>query len=260
VPELDSALDRLYGAQLADFVAERDALARELREAGKREEAEQLKRVRKPSVPVWTINQVSRRQPKKLGELVEAANQMRTAQEQGESRRLREAIESHRRTLEELVSQAEDILSETGHSTTSGTVTRVWSTVRAASLDPEVQPQLLSGQLEEETESTGFAAGLTVQPSRPAAERSAPAEAAAAEDSERAQRKQAIGEARDELKSTRAQLKERRAQARELEAEERAAHREWQRAAREADKAREALADAEERLSAAEERLKSLGG
>ena len=45
---LESEIDRLYALDPGEFVAERDRVARELRDAGQREEAEQVKSLRKP--------------------------------------------------------------------------------------------------------------------------------------------------------------------------------------------------------------------
>ena len=60
-PDLDDALDQLYGAELADFVAERKRLASGLKKNGRRAEAASLEEQRKPSLPAWTVNQLVRR-------------------------------------------------------------------------------------------------------------------------------------------------------------------------------------------------------
>ncbi len=46
-------LDRLYGVELADFVAERTGLARALRKEGRQAEATRVQELRKPSLSVW---------------------------------------------------------------------------------------------------------------------------------------------------------------------------------------------------------------
>ncbi|MEA2287422.1 MAG: hypothetical protein QOJ21_3465, partial [Solirubrobacteraceae bacterium] len=56
--------DELYGLPLDAFVPERDALAKELRSDGRREEAAEVKALRKPSVAAWGVNQAVRSQPK----------------------------------------------------------------------------------------------------------------------------------------------------------------------------------------------------
>ncbi len=70
--DLEDELDRLYGVPLAEFVGERTRLATALRKEGRRAEAEQVKELRKPSVSVWTVNQLARRHRKDLDLLLDA--------------------------------------------------------------------------------------------------------------------------------------------------------------------------------------------
>jgi len=72
-----SAIDDLYGLPLDRFVAERTALARELRGAGRREEAGEVAALRKPSVAAWAVNQLVRTQGRAVDELFEAVDALR---------------------------------------------------------------------------------------------------------------------------------------------------------------------------------------
>ena len=58
------AADDLYGLPLDAFVPERDALAKRLRAEGRRDEAAEVKALRKPSVAAWAVNQAVRSQPR----------------------------------------------------------------------------------------------------------------------------------------------------------------------------------------------------
>jgi len=51
-----AAIAQVYAGPLETFVARRDALARELRGAGKRDEAAEVKALRKPSRLAWVLN------------------------------------------------------------------------------------------------------------------------------------------------------------------------------------------------------------
>ena len=51
--DLEQAADELYGADLDEFVKMRTRLAKELREAGNRAEADTLAKLRKPSVEAY---------------------------------------------------------------------------------------------------------------------------------------------------------------------------------------------------------------
>lgn len=54
--ELDEAVAAVYGGALEDFVRRRDALAKELRAAGRREDATAVKALRKPSRLAWALD------------------------------------------------------------------------------------------------------------------------------------------------------------------------------------------------------------
>jgi hypothetical protein len=206
---------------------------------------------------VWTVNQLARREPRLLRDLVGAGQEMRTAQEQAGSeegnRRLQDAIERHRETLKDLVARAEGIIEEAGRSPTSDMLERVWGTLRAGSLDPDVQEPLSAGRLVQEIESSGFPVGLSLQATAPASRgrrEAAPPERAP---------RQAIREARAELKEKDAEVQKARKRVRDSEAKEKRAHQAWESAVGEAEKARDALAQAEESLADARARLDRLG-
>ena len=192
-----------------------------------------------------------------MGDLVGAGQEMRTAQEQAGSeegnRRLQDAIERHRETLKELVAQAEGIIEEAGRSPTSDTLERVWGTLRAGSLDPDVQEPLSAGRLAQEIEPSGFPLGLSLQASAPASRDKRKAATPAPS------QRQAIREARAELKQRDAEVQKARKRVRDAETKERRAHQAWEDAVAQAAKARDALAQAEEGVADARARLDSLG-
>ena len=51
-------VDELYGLPFDEFVPARNALTRELRKAGKRDEAAEVSALRKPSVAAWAVDQL----------------------------------------------------------------------------------------------------------------------------------------------------------------------------------------------------------
>jgi hypothetical protein len=55
----DDRLDDLYREPPDRFVAGRNALAKELRAGGHRDEAERVKALRRPSAAAWLINRVA---------------------------------------------------------------------------------------------------------------------------------------------------------------------------------------------------------
>ena len=159
--------DRLYGLALEDFVAERDALAKELRAAGRRADADEVKALRKPTAVVWALNQVMRTQRKPARALVEAAD--RAAKNPGD----RDALRAHGATLNELTAAAAGLLSGKGRALSEDALLRVRSALHAASLDREIRDEFLAGRLSAEPAPAGFGAltGMpapTVTPAKPA--------------------------------------------------------------------------------------------
>ncbi len=62
--------DRLAAVPLGEFVRARNALAKQLREAGRPAEAAEVVRLPKPSAPVWVVNQLARRDAPAVERLV----------------------------------------------------------------------------------------------------------------------------------------------------------------------------------------------
>jgi hypothetical protein len=170
--------DDLYGLPLDEFTKARDELAKELRKAGKKEAADEVKSLRKPSVSAWAVNLAVRRQPQEAKALVKAGDELRKAQRGVVGGRdpsaLREATAAHRRLVEELTEEARAALDERGASS-AAIVTRVAQTLRAASIDKEASKGLMAGTLAEDVEQAGFGPLLSAVPSgaRPKSRRAA---------------------------------------------------------------------------------------
>ncbi|HEU6445923.1 MAG TPA: hypothetical protein VFL61_12765 [Gaiellaceae bacterium] len=157
----------LYGLPLEEFTQARDALAKELRQAGRKEAADEVKALRKPSVSAWAVNHAARRRPQEVKALVKAGDELRKAQRGVVSGRdpsgLREAAAAHRRLVEELTEAARDALEERG-TVSPATVTRIAQTLRAASIDKEASKALTAGILSEDVEQAGFGPLLSAVP------------------------------------------------------------------------------------------------
>jgi signal transduction histidine kinase len=153
----------LYGLPLEEFTRARDELARELRKAGNREAADEVKALPKPSVSAWAVNQLARRHPQELKALVQAGEALRKAQRsavtRGDSAGLREAQRAHRERLDELLSTARHDLRTSGQ-----TLQRVAQTLRAASVEKEASKALAAGTLTEDVSQSGFGGMLVAIP------------------------------------------------------------------------------------------------
>jgi hypothetical protein len=164
----------LFEAPLEEFVAARDALARELRKAGDGENAARVAALRKPTKAVWLVNQLVRRAPGELRKLVDATGRIRAAQEKGSpGDEVRAAMREQREALGALVAAAGDPALER----------RIHDTLQTAALaDPAA---LLEGRIDRELVPTGFEAlsGVQLSPASSAApHRAARADEAAPKD------------------------------------------------------------------------------
>ena len=147
----------LYGLPLEEFTKARDELAKELRGAGKKEAADEVKALRKPSVSAWTVNQLARRHPQETKALVKPATSFaRRSEPPSEAagpKRFGDASRAHRDRLDELTTAARDELGAAG-----ATLQRVAQTLRGASVDKEASKALIAGTLSGDVEQSGFRA------------------------------------------------------------------------------------------------------
>ena len=157
--DLEDELDHLYGVELAEFVSERTRVATALRKEGRRAEAEQVKELRKPSVSVWTVNQLARRHRKDLDLLLDAGNRLAAAQRAlltgGNRQAFEQAGNDEREALNRLSTRARSILTERGSTTT---LERLTSTLRAAAVSDAARPDLARGRLTSDVDPAGFGA------------------------------------------------------------------------------------------------------
>jgi hypothetical protein len=156
----DERLDRLYAASLDDFTGERDALAAELRAEGEGERAAEVKRLRKPSVPAWALNQASRRSPGQTAALIEAGEELRDAQgslaDRGGRERLVAAQRRERELVRELAKEAEVALRDAGRPLSAAAREQIEETLHAAALDSELGALVARGRLERPGVAVGF--------------------------------------------------------------------------------------------------------
>lgn len=268
---LETALDRLYGFEPGTFVAERDRLARELRAAGQREEAQRVKRLRKPTVSAWAINQLTREKRREIDLLLDAGHRLREAQRRllagKDPGSLDEARRTEREALAALRKAARGILAEAGREN-DATVNRVMGTLQAAAVSDEGRELLARGRLAEDVEAGGFellaplAEGTPAKREAPTPTRRQPTKKRGAAKRENERQRQQL---RQRLETSRRQLREAQASASEADKELRAAERDEHRARRELAQAeklsqeRKAAADAAHAaVERAEDRLREV--
>ncbi len=251
---MDDALDELYAADPGEFVARRDALARELRQGGDREAASRVKELRRPSRAAWLLNRLARDRRAELRAVLDAGRELAAAQDAAVAGRggggdaLRGAQRALRAAIDGLVTEAAG--GESG-----ATVEKVRGTLQAAAADDELRAAVAAGWLDREASPAGFGglgAGAPVAPKDRA--KGKPRAKPKPKTKAKAGGRMEAGTTRDE---TAARRREEEA-ARKAEAEEAARREREARRRRELRAAKEAEAAAAHELEAAQAALRQV--
>ncbi len=158
--------DRLYGADLDEFVKERAAAVKELRSEGRRDDAAVVAKLAKPSVAAWIVNRVAHDEPGLVNDLLDAGARVRDVQlGAGSATDLRTAAEEQEAALRAVMRKAEKAAAARG-SSTPATLEKVRETLRAGALDADLAEQVRRGVLVREQRAVGFPLGVAVPAER----------------------------------------------------------------------------------------------
>jgi hypothetical protein len=163
---MSDRLRDLFAVKPEEFVAARDALAKELRAGGREAEAGEVASLRRPTAPIWAVNQLARRSPAEVEELLDSSERVQKAQLRGAAGdELRAAMTAQRAALAKLERGAEQILRGAGLQASPGALRTVQSTLQAAATGSRDQREALrSGSVREALEPMGFEALLGAHP------------------------------------------------------------------------------------------------
>lgn len=189
---MDEIADRLYALPPEEFTQARNQAERELRKAREREQADQVKALRKPTAGAGAVNRLVREHRSEVDAFLAAAADLRDAQFAGKGD-IAPAASAEREALEKLVSLG-------GES--------VRATLQAAAVDDNTARELLAARLVREPEPAGFGTLLAHSESAPG-KRGAPAPPKPDDSAARAQlqeAKQALGAAEAEERQARRRL------------------------------------------------------
>lgn len=157
---IDRALDELYGASPAEFTEKRKALAKALAAAGDKAAASRVSAQRKPTQIAWVLNQLARKHPDEIAELVDVGRLLARAQRKAlrgeKGTDLRDAIAEQRRIVGDLTGKAAALMRDLGV-TVQGHLDEVSGALHAALVDPTVGATLEEGRLDRlPAPATGF--------------------------------------------------------------------------------------------------------
>jgi chromosome segregation ATPase len=185
---VDEVADELYALHPAEFVAARDARAKQARAAGDREGARRISGLRKPTVVAWLANLLARERADSVRPLLELGAALREATETLSGPQLRDLSRQRNELVGALVREARTLGAAAGQRRLGeDTVRGLEATLHAALADPQAAQQLIEGRLTEGLTHSGFAAPSVATPKSsarnepPTRKRAAPDERRAAQ-------------------------------------------------------------------------------
>jgi hypothetical protein len=156
----------LYALDPTEFTASRDRLAADLRKAGDREAAAEVKALRRPTVTAWALNQLARRHGDEVQLLLAASAEVARAQAEatsgGDAATFRRLTKERRELVHRLAAAGAALLDEREPGSGAGRRDALVTALEAASMDEEGGQALLAGRLTTEpSPASGFGGFLT---------------------------------------------------------------------------------------------------
>jgi hypothetical protein len=158
VSATDDRIDELYQLPLAEFTPARNALAKTL----KGDEAAQVKRLEKPTVVAWAVNQLYWRERRTWDRLIAAGHALRSAQIaalKGKSGDIRGATADHRAALAAALATAAQLAAQAGSKPASEPLSRMLEALSLAA-----HPPAAPGRFADIIQPAGFEALAGVTP------------------------------------------------------------------------------------------------
>jgi hypothetical protein len=196
VETLPREAESLLAVAPEDFVQERQRLVRSLREEKRREDADVVAALRKPTPVVLAVNRAARDRPEAARAAVRSAERVAKAQLGSDADAYRAALTELDDSLDLLAEVALANLSKGGKPPTESVHRRLRSALRNAVAHEDARAELARGVLREEAETAGFGAFAGVAPPRSARKQSSTGARRKREDEKRRERERAL---RDEL-------------------------------------------------------------
>lgn len=142
-------LDTLFAAPPTRFIEERKRIVAALKGTGRKDEAKAVEKIPRPSVAVWTVNQIAQRDPELVRRLGATTERLKVAAgpEYGA------AAAELRQIIDDLRGEAAAVLAAAGHEGAGPhLVQRVIANLRAAAGSAETRATLEQGRLQRDVE------------------------------------------------------------------------------------------------------------
>src|SRR5258708_34857267 len=148
----DHTVEALHAAPPKEFTAARARLVQELKAAGRTDEARAVAKLKRPPASVWAVNQLARRVPDELAELLELGAGLRSAEKRlikgGQAGDFMADARTARQKVAALARRADTFLEEAGQKPTAPLTRKITQMLQAASVgDDETRAALREGRL-----------------------------------------------------------------------------------------------------------------
>ena len=154
--DLETATNELYALSPDEFVEGRQQLVAEAKQAGDRQLATQIGKLRRPTRSAWMINLLARQEADEVTALLELGAALQDAQQRMAGDELRQLSAQRRKAVDTLARRAVEIGREHGYSAPDGAIQEASQTLQTALGDPEIAELVRSGRLNQAVTYGGF--------------------------------------------------------------------------------------------------------
>jgi hypothetical protein len=153
---LDEIADELYGLPPDEFVPARDDRVAAAKEAGDRDLARALARLRRPTKAAWLANLLARHRAEQLDGLVALAQSLTQAQQELDGDALRALSGQRHRAVAAMARDAGRLAARRGEAVNDALLREVSGILDAALADPAVAEEVRAGRLTKTVRYSGF--------------------------------------------------------------------------------------------------------
>ena len=156
---IKSELDALFAVPLSEFTPARNALARRLEGDRLSNEAATVKRLSKPTVSAWAVNQLYWKHREEFDRLLSAGKRLAQAQTlllAGEAADVRTALAARNEATSILLRLASKLLRDAGHNPSPDAMRRITTTLEALSIYPSLSNAPIPGRLTDDVAPLSF--------------------------------------------------------------------------------------------------------